>query len=480
MSDKRILITTKAAPAQDGFGHPPRDASVNSMWAGRYARISPANYVPTSGTVLPEGNCFGQYLIYNPASNNWEIATKAANEAAGVTNTPLGCNALNNLITGVGNVAVGVNCASNMTTGSDNVAIGHGSLQQGTSITDIVAIGTDTLSLVTSDPTIQGSVAIGTKALSSATTAITTPTPAFLAIGYEALTNADIGGGCIGIGYQAGKAITTGFNNVAIGNGALALGVGGFMRNCVAIGNEALANNNSAGNGNIGIGWRAGANITTSAGNTIIGNLAGAFLTFGGGTIVGNGAATVATTATDCTLFGNSAGPQITTGNQNVGFGFQALSGLVTGSNNIAIGNAAACSGAGDNFSLTIGNGAVGAGSGTTVISPNYVRNSASTAALQYNNVTGEITYLISSKRFKENIQNLRPLPNVIDKLRPVEFDLKDKGEHDIGLIAEEVDEVFPDMVIRDADGQITSIKYNWLPILLLKELQALKQKLNY
>jgi len=43
MSDKRILASVPFSPAQDGFGHPARDISYNSIWGGRYARISIQN-----------------------------------------------------------------------------------------------------------------------------------------------------------------------------------------------------------------------------------------------------------------------------------------------------------------------------------------------------------------------------------------------------------------------------------------------------
>lgn len=103
----------------------------------------------------------------------------------------------------------------------------------------------------------------------------------------------------------------------------------------------------------------------------------------------------------------------------------------------------------------------------------------------------GQLGTVSSSQRFKEDIQDMGDLSRSLLHLRPVTFRYKrpfDDGSKPIqyGLIAEEVAEVFPDLVARSADGRIETVKYQMLDALLLKEVQrqeaeirALKERLN-
>ena len=58
--------------------------------------------------------------------------------------------------------------------------------------------------------------------------------------------------------------------------------------------------------------------------------------------------------------------------------------------------------------------------------------------------------------------------------LRPVIFDFKERPSHkkQVGLIAEEVEELMPSLVAYNQDGEVESVKYHDLPALLLNELQ--------
>jgi len=75
-----------------------------------------------------------------------------------------------------------------------------------------------------------------------------------------------------------------------------------------------------------------------------------------------------------------------------------------------------------------------------------------------------------SAERYKENIQSLENNP--ILNLRPVTFDWKTSGEHDYGLIAEEVNEHLPELVKKNAEGEVEGIKYSKLTSLLIKAVQ--------
>ena len=85
-----------------------------------------------------------------------------------------------------------------------------------------------------------------------------------------------------------------------------------------------------------------------------------------------------------------------------------------------------------------------------------------------------------SDARLKDNIEPLTGTLEKIDKLRPVEFDWNDdakKDGHDIGLIAQEVEQVFPEMVYEKKG--IKHISYQKLTPLLLGAIKDLNERLN-
>jgi len=95
--------------------------------------------------------------------------------------------------------------------------------------------------------------------------------------------------------------------------------------------------------------------------------------------------------------------------------------------------------------------------------------------AAVYINSSGQLGTLTSARRFKENIQPMADLSSRIFNLRPVTFTYKAEyggGGLQYGLIAEEVDQVIPEMTVRDKDGQIETVAYQMLPPMLLNEAQ--------
>src|ERR1017187_10918324 len=84
-------------------------------------------------------------------------------------------------------------------------------------------------------------------------------------------------------------------------------------------------------------------------------------------------------------------------------------------------------------------------------------------------------------RRYKEDIQDMSDASSNLVRLRPVTFRYKKPYADgskplDYGLIAEEVAEVYPDLVVRGKDGQIETVQYQKLTPMLLNELQ----KQNY
>ena len=104
------------------------------------------------------------------------------------------------------------------------------------------------------------------------------------------------------------------------------------------------------------------------------------------------------------------------------------------------------------------------------------------------NSVTAGTYTSTSSKRFKKKIKNFKNGLETISKLRPVVFDWKNKEiKNDIGLIAEEVHKVIPNLVGLNNEGEVVGIDYGKLtPILIqaVKELSAeierLKNKMHH
>lgn len=85
-----------------------------------------------------------------------------------------------------------------------------------------------------------------------------------------------------------------------------------------------------------------------------------------------------------------------------------------------------------------------------------------------------------SDVSIKDNVQNLSNQLDNINALRPVEYDRNDKlkaGEHEIGLIAQEVESLLPDLV-GERNG-LKTLDYSRLSVILLKGLQELSAKVT-
>ena len=90
---------------------------------------------------------------------------------------------------------------------------------------------------------------------------------------------------------------------------------------------------------------------------------------------------------------------------------------------------------------------------------------------------SGQLGVAASSRRFKEDIHDMGPASQRLLALRPVTFRYKQPtadGTKPVqyGLIAEEVAEVYPDLVVYDKDGQVQTVQYHKLVPMLLNELQ--------
>ncbi len=193
----------------------------------------------------------------------------------------------------------------------------------------------------------------------------------------------------------------------------------------------------------------------------------------------------VNTTGSTNTAVGYEALLPNTTGSSNTAVGSEALQNLATGTNNIALGSSAGISlTLANSNNIDIGNtgtagdsGAIKIGAGGTqttcfIAGINGVTISPAGSAV-FVNSNGQLGTVNSSIRYKENVANISEESSPILDLRPVSFSYKSDETHtkQFGLIAEEVYDVFPALVLRGADGQIETVKYHELATLLLNEL---------
>ena len=88
----------------------------------------------------------------------------------------------------------------------------------------------------------------------------------------------------------------------------------------------------------------------------------------------------------------------------------------------------------------------------------------------------GQLGMIPSSRRYKHDLADMGADSAAIYSLRPVTFAYNSDASEtkQYGLIAEEVDAVFPGIVVRNADGQPETVQYHVLPALLLNELKKL------
>jgi hypothetical protein len=194
------------------------------------------------------------------------------------------------------------------------------------------------------------------------------------------------------------------------------------------------------------------------------------------------------TTGTRNTAIGFWALNTNTTGGKNAAIGFQALVDNTTGKNNIALGYAAGIFTAGDN-NIHIGN--VGAEESDTIrigtVAGRGVRDfQSNTYIAGISGVTiaagppvmidanGHLGSTTSSERFKDEVKPMDKASEAILALKPVTFHYKKEldtdGIQQFGLVAEQVEKVNPDLVVRDTEGKAYSVRYDQVNAMLLNE----------
>jgi hypothetical protein len=246
---------------------------------------------------------------------------------------------------------------------------------------------------------------------------------------------------------------------------------GGYPGGNTAEGQAALLSLTTGGF-NTGVGFSSLRSNTTGQRNTAIG--AGTLLanTAFSNTATGAGALLSNTTGSDNTANGDSAMLFNTTGGGNTANGLAALQNNTTGSNNIALGFIAG-------FNVTTANGVICIGvDGENVSGTCFIGNIRGVTTQNANAIpvlidsAGQLGTMSSSRRFKHEIKPMDKASEAILALKPVTFHYaSDKTDTpQFGLIAEEVAEVNPNLVVRDQDGEIYTVRYDAVNAMLLNE----------
>jgi trimeric autotransporter adhesin len=381
----------------------------------------------------------------------------------GIENTAAGAYAMTSNTSGGGNVAVGFLAMQFNITGHNNTGVGDSALQGNTTGYYNTAVGSGALLRST---TAYNNTGIGLDALVYNTTGGNNT-----ASGANALFSNTTAGDNTATGYNALYFNTTGEENTASGAGSLYSNTTGYQN--TASGYQALFSN-TVGNHNTVSGFEALYSNTNGNSNTADGDLA----------LYSN------TTGYHNTASGSNALFSNTTGIMNVAFGLEALYSNTTGSNNIAVGTNAGYHLTLGSNNIDIGNQGVAGESGTVRIGTagthiaTYIagiENAKVTGAAVYVTSSGQLGVLASSERYKTAIAPMGANTKKLQQLRPVTFHLMSdsSGTRQYGLIAEEVNKVFPELVIRDDAGNIQGVRYDELAPMLLNEVQKQQQLIS-
>lgn len=524
--------TTLTATDQTGVGHnalssvttgggqPNAAFGSGSMQANTTGGLNSAfGSLSLSTNVSSGANCaFGQNCMQGLVSGvgqNTGMGYHALNPGAGANTfqqcVALGYGALTDIVSGIATIGIGYFA------GAGYIGAEHYNIVLGTSNgvageTNVMRLGHDgtiSAAIVTNTTRIWGSnLGIGSSSLPNLTSGTNN-----IALGTSSLRITS-GSTNIAIGLNAGIGLTGAeSNNVLIGfagltgtSGLIEIGIPGdtvpYVHNWGAgnsffgrSGNLTLTPGtavNNAGNGNTAL-----AALTTGFANAAMGNASLQACTTGNSNAaMGATSLQACTTGSQNAACGGGALIRLTTGTQNTALGFQALDNVLTGTLNIGIGLGAGSSYTGaESGNIIIGSftGTLGesftlrVGHAGAPITSSYIQGifgktvDAGTGTAVFVDTNGLLGTVVSSARYKENINDMGSYSNVLLKLRPVTFNYKKHSPtiKSVGLIAEEVAVEAPNLVIYDKDGLPETVKYHDLVPMMLNEIIKLRSEID-
>ena len=264
--------------------------------------------------------------------------------------------------------------------------------------------------------------------------------------GQNALLSRTTGGFNTALGWFSLKSLTTASFNTGVGAGTLVLNSGDQN---TATGSAALLLNTT------------GLNNTANGALAILNNTEGSFNTASGANALMSN-----TTGSQNTAIGGGALFHNITGHDNIALGFNAGANIF-GSNNINIGSAGA-----DTDSGTIRIGQSGSQFLTFIAGIRGQTTQIPDAVPVVIDSAGQLGTTVSSRRYKKEIKPMNQTSEAILGLKPVTFHYKSDKTNtpQFGLIAEEVAAVNPNLVVRDKDGEIYTVRYDAVNAMLLNE----------
>lgn len=405
----------------------------------------------------PSGS-YGHNTFLGPYAGNLTMPA-TTNAVLSAYNTGLGFGSMNLLTTGYANTAVGDWSMEAITQGASNAALGKSALAGNTTGSANTALGANALQTQSFDNAgalwWSWNTAVGFEALFANQPTTISTGDRNTAVGAVALRNNTTGRTNTAVGVDSLQQNTTGADNTAVGFESLlgntvsasntAVGVRALTTNTLggentAVGFESLRYNN-LGNGNTALGTRS-LNLSTGSWNLAL----------------GHGALNL-----------------LSSGDANIAIGVDAGQALQTGQRNIYLGNNGLAS---ESSVIRIGSNSY---QSKVFLAGVWSATTQYAAVPVVVDLNGQLGTVSSSRRYKQDIQDLGATTDRLFDLRPVSFRYKAQPEGPIhfGLIAEEVAEVMPELVVHGKDGQIETVAYHELAPLLLNEVQKQRREIQ-
>jgi hypothetical protein len=441
-------------------------------------------------------------------------------DGAGVTNTTGSFNAIfgkgagANNSTASGNAFFGTSAGFNNTTGQLNAFFGEGTGSANTTGSGNTFIGRDA-DFDVANPAGDNNTLLGANSRVNSGVSNSTAIGAGAVVGTSNTIVLGRSGGQDTVQVPGIINIATQYNL----GGSRILSAPGSFNLFAGVGTGA---SNTTGVGNSFFGFNAGNANTTAIRNSFFGSSAGLFTTTGGGnTFVGIETGKLNTTGGFNTFFGDGAGVTNTTGDNNTFIGANAGTPNTSTqvSNSVAIGSGVKVSASntivlGTNAQITRIPGKLTMGGGPVVGGADVVAETFTSSVFfglftgnlvlqgpALNNVLSSTVHLcirglslgngfggealsrctssLSSTRYKTAAEPFTGGLDVIARLKPVTFTWKEEGTRDVGLSAEDVAEVEPLLVSRNAKGEVEDVKHENMLVLFINAFKQQQQQIE-
>jgi len=466
--------------------HPGTDNSVDlgsssyeykNLYVDGVAYLDGIGMGSTAMTLPTADGSNGQVLKTNGSGTlSWGAVSGGASNIAGLSDALIETNSMylgndpsSTTNAAMNNLAVGTTALDAVTTGDNNTAIGYAALSANTTADYSTAYGSESLK---SNTTGSMNNALGAFSLLSNTTGTEN-----LALGVNSLYSNTTGEHNVALGNFALKDNTTGGYNTAVGTYALhkVNRTDNSMAENTAIGYAAGftgTNNLTTGNKNVLLGTKTAVSQATATNQVVIGY---------GATGHGDNIAVIGNT--DMNAWHPADNNGVDLGSSSYNFKDLYLSGEAVVANGSASAPSVANEGDLNTGIFFSADDRVDISTGGTA----QVTFGGSYAANFNGNIEADRLYAVNTStasssdiRHKKNIKSLDSQLDKVKQLNPVEYEWKDKREEGkiIGLIAQEVQKIYPNMVVTGKDDYLFLVYPN-LIVPLIKSVQEQQDQIE-